>query len=181
MADVRVVSATNRDLLRMVEAGEFRADLYYRIAGIKVTIPPLRERRTDIPAMAEALLNRLHDPRKLQCHLTDESLQKLKMHDYPGNVRELKNILLQAVSLTTNGVITPDLINLEKSRRTTEAAQRRHSDHEKLSIKDMESRHISDLLTQHHGHRRKVADELGISERTLYRKIDRYNLGNAGK
>jgi len=174
-ADVRIVSATSRNLLQMVEAGEFRADLYYRLAGIKITIPPLRERASDIPALAEALLKRMDTKGGKAYSLNKAAMEKLSGHSFPGNVREMKNILQQAILLSTNGIITPDLIQLD-NLHPDDAQKRRHADNSKVSMKEMEAKHITELLDKYNGHRRKVADELGISERTLYRKLDKYNL-----
>ena len=179
-ANVRVISSTSRDLLKMVEDGEFRADLYYRLAGIKVTIPPLRDRKTDIPALAKALLNRMDQKGGKAYVLNPAAEKKLLSHSFPGNVRELKNILQQAALLSTNGIITPDLIHLDDIQPES-MQKRRHADNSRLSIKELEAKHIAELLDKHEGHRRKVADELGISERTLYRKLDRYNLSGDSK
>jgi transcriptional regulator with PAS, ATPase and Fis domain len=173
-ADVRIVSATTRNLLEMVEHGTFRADLYYRIAGIKVDIPPLRDRRQDLPVLAEAILNRLTG--SMKAGISARAIDKLMTHDFPGNLHELRNILQQALIISTNGVITPELINIEFSRKKFQPDK-----HDGASIREIEARHIADLLTRHGGHRRKVADELGISERTLYRKLVKYDLRNTGK
>ncbi len=178
-ADVRIVSATSQNLLSLVEQGKFRADLYYRIAGIKVSIPPLRDRRSDIPALANALLKRLDTPSHIQYSISKEAMKSLTKYDYPGNVRELKNILQQAALLCTNGIITPELIQLDSSNQP--GKQRRMADTSKLSIKEMEAKHIGELLARYQGHRRKVAAELGISERTLYRKLDKYSLNGDRK
>ncbi len=179
-ADVRIVSATSKNLLKMVEDGKFRADLYYRLAGIKVKIPPLRERSSDIPALANTLLKRLDTTGNKQYSINEAAMRKLVDHSYPGNVRELKNILQQAAMLSTNGIISPELIELDML--TSEFnPHRRLSDNANVSIKQLEAKHIADLLAKHDGHRRKVADELGISERTLYRKLDKYNLADTRK
>jgi PAS domain S-box-containing protein len=179
-ADVRIVSATSKNLLKMVEDGKFRADLYYRLAGIKIKIPPLRDRPSDIPALANELLKRLDTTGNKQYSINEAAMRKLVGHAYPGNVRELKNILQQAAMLSTNGIITPELIELDML--TSEFnPNRRLSDNANVSIKELEAKHIADLLAKHGGHRRKVADELGISERTLYRKLDKYNLADPRK
>ena len=109
-ADVRIVSCTSRDLLKLVEDGKFRADLYYRLAGIKVVIPPLRERKRDIPILAETLLTRIDSKHGHAYKINDAALKKLIRHSFPGNIRELKNILQQAALLSTNGIITPCLL-----------------------------------------------------------------------
>lgn len=187
-ADVRIVSATNRNLLDRVDQGLFREDLYYRIAGIDVTLPSLRERRPDIPALAEALLARIGSAAKRRPRLGEDAISRLMAYDYPGNVRELRNVLQKAAALTANGIIHAKHIQFESSGDIsplklpqpeplppmTETAVMVSS--AGLSIEEMEIRHIQDLLARHSGHRRTVADILGISERTLYRKLNRYDL-----
>jgi transcriptional regulator with PAS, ATPase and Fis domain len=173
----------------MVDDGTFRADLYYRIAGISITIPPLRERRADIPALVEALTRRLSDNNGNQCKITRESTELLRRYDYPGNIRELQNILKKAAALSTNGIITPDLLELDEfaSIYQNPLADRRmfsrgdDTDTGKRSMTELESAHIRSLLTQFNGHRSKVADVLKISERTLYRKLKQYGLQDVGK
>ena len=192
--DVRIITATNRNLMAMVAEGRFREDLYFRIAGVKVHIPPLRERRMDIPALAEALIKRMcNSDTASRCHLTKEAVERLMNHDFPGNVRELLNVLQQAVALSPNGVVTAEHIRLNDhlanggapdhshaiapSDAAPEAVET-HADAPR-TIADAEARHIADLLRRHDQNRRVVATVLGISERTLYRKIKRYQISSA--
>lgn len=187
-ADVRIISATNRNLLERVDQGAFREDLYYRIAGIDVILPPLRERRLDIPALADALLSRMGWAGKNAPRLAADAVTRLMDYDYPGNVRELRNILQKGVALSGNGIIHARHIHLGsqnegKAKAVTQigisvkpASPLAEGRPSSLSIEEMEIRHISELLAHHGGHRRTVADILGISERTLYRKLNRYGL-----
>jgi len=188
-ADVRFVSATNRNLLERVDQGLFREDLYYRIAGIDVTLPSLRERRPDIPALADALLARISGGGKNVPRLSAGAISRLMSYDYPGNVRELRNVLQKAAALSGNGMIHArhiqfDSQNEGKAQMATQvgipvghpAPPSILGTPSAFSIKEMEIRHIGELLEQHGGHRRTVADILGISERTLYRKLNRYGL-----
>jgi DNA-binding NtrC family response regulator len=184
-ADVRIISATNRNLLDRVDQGQFREDLYYRIAGIDVTLPSLRERRQDIPALADALLGRISGTGKRPPRLGADAVTRLMGYDYPGNVRELRNVLQKAAALTANGIIHARHIQFEGANgaRPQKAPQAKGRAEDAavaggstLSIEEMEIRHIQDLLERHKGHRRTVADILGISERTLYRKLNRYGL-----
>ncbi|MEO1765886.1 sigma-54 interaction domain-containing protein [Thiobacter aerophilum] len=176
-ADVRLVSATNRDLLAMVDEGRFRQDLYYRIAGIDVRLPPLRERRSDIPALAEVLLGRLGTRDGRRYRFSDEALALLVQYDYPGNVRELRNIVQKAAALAPNGLIGPEhiLFPHERDRRSVPEAPAPVPDRPPRMV-ELEARHIAEMLTRHQGNRRRVAQALGISERTLYRKLARYQL-----
>jgi len=186
-ADVRLISATNNDLLKKVESGEFRQDLYYRIAGIDLRLPSLKQRSTDIPALAQAMLKRITRIGMPHYKLSPEALAKLQAYTFPGNIRELKNILLKAVSESNHGIISAANIHLpqlpekpqteiqheipvELLRQATDLKPRN------ASIAELEAEHIAKLLLSYNGHRRHVADTLGISERTLYRKLKRYHL-----
>ena len=188
-ADIRVVCATHNNLRKMVEENTFRKDLYYRIAGISITIPPLRERRADIPALVETLLKKLRTRNNIQCKITHNSLDILNNYDYPGNIRELQNILQKAAALSTNGIITPDLLQLDEFADIYQnpLADRRLNSRNgddaygKRSMSELESEHIRSLLSQFKGHRSKVAEVLKISERTLYRKLKQYGLQDVGK
>ncbi len=183
-ADVRIVSATNRDLLEMVDRGAFRQDLYYRIAGIDIILPTLRERRLDIPALAEMFLRRIGADAKRSYHLTQEAIDRLVHYDFPGNVRELRNILQKAAALSEDGVVTAELIRLESylpSRLSPPGLPSKDGDDRGQSMTDVESQYIAELLKRYNGHRRTVADVLGISERTLYRKLNQYGLREAGE
>ena len=182
-ADIRVVCATNNNLRKMVDEGVFRADLYYRIAGISITIPPLRERRADIPALVDALIKKLRHPSGTRCKISQEALDLLRGYDYPGNIRELQNILQKAATLSTNGIITPDLLELDEFADIYQSppGDRGKGIDGKRSMTELESDHIRSLLLQFRGHRSKVADVLKISERTLYRKLKQYNLQDVGK
>jgi two-component system, NtrC family, response regulator AtoC len=186
-ADVRLVSATNNDLLKKAQAGEFRHDLYYRIAGIDLRLPSLRERSSDIPALAQAIVKRITRVGMPHCKLTQAALEKLQNYAFPGNIRELRNILLKAVSESNHGIINDSNIHLSQPHERPPL----NSQHEipvdiirqeisgknpNVSIAELEAEHIQKLLLSYNGHRRNVADTLGISERTLYRKLKLYNI-----
>jgi two-component system, NtrC family, response regulator AtoC len=189
--DVRIICATHNNLRQMVEQRTFRADLYYRIAGISITIPPLRERRTDIAPLVKAMLEKTRAANGSAGRISDEALQTLQHYDYPGNIRELYNIIQKAVTVSTNGLITADQLQLNNFTNVyiNPLADRRKNSREleanrpstNRSLTDVEATHIESLLHQHNGHRAKVAEELCISERTLYRKLKQYNLQNVGK
>lgn len=191
--DVRIICATHNNLRKMVEQGTFRADLYYRIAGISITIPPLRERRADITPLVKAMLERSRTSGGIVPRLTDGALEQLQNYDFPGNIRELKNIIQKAVSLTTDGTIDEKLLNLntlsnvyinplaDRRLQDRTSSSRLNTPNTNQSLTDVEATHIESLLHQYDGHRAKVAEELHISERTLYRKLKQYNLQNIGK
>jgi PAS domain S-box-containing protein len=189
--DVRIICATHNNLRKMVEHGTFRADLYYRIAGISITIPPLRERRSDISPLVKSMLEKTKTPNGFAGRASDEALIMLQNYDYPGNIRELHNILQKAVTKSTTGLVTPDLLQLNNftkvylnpltDRRMATHDQKSSSPSTNQSLTDVEATHIESLLHQHNGHRARVAEELRISERTLYRKLKQYNLQYVGK
>jgi DNA-binding NtrC family response regulator len=166
-ADVRLVSATNRRLLDEVDERRFRLDLYYRLAGIDVTLPALRERREDIPALATFLLKRLTGERRT-CRLDAGAQAALQTHEFPGNVRELRNLLQRAVLTCRDGMIRAADLQLPVVAAPVPTATR--------PLVDIEREHIRALLDTHLGHRNRVATALGITERTLYRKLKRHGL-----
>ncbi len=189
--DVRIICATHNNLRKMVEQGSFRADLYYRIAGISITIPPLRERRADIAPLIKAMLEKTKGHDGIAGRISDGALEMLQLYDYPGNIRELYNILHKAVATSTGGLITTDLLQLNNfanvysnplaDRRKSSRNPKAHAPSTNRSLTDVEATHIESLLHQHDGHRARVAEELCISERTLYRKLKQYNLQGVGK
>lgn len=167
-ANVRLVSATNRQLLDEVDEKRFRLDLYYRLAGIDVTLPPLRERREDIPALAAFQIKRLVGGRRA-CRLDPAALATLQAYDFPGNVRELRNLLQRAVLTCQDGMIRASDLNLRVAMPPT-------SPDAPQPLAEVERTHIRTLLDSYNGHRSRVASALGITERTLYRKLKRYGL-----
>jgi DNA-binding NtrC family response regulator len=147
-------------------------------------LPTLRARRSDIPALAEALLARINQANQANCYLTGEAMDKLMNYDYPGNVRELRNIMQRAVALCSSsvtGAIHGREIIFSNGSRTVarqEPARLAASAEagEPSSMRDVEARYIAELLERYVGQRRLVAQALGISERTLYRKLRLYGL-----
>lgn len=166
--DVRVVAATNKDLASLVQAGTFREDLYYRIRVIHLKLPSLQERREDIPLLVDHLIgkfNRLQG--KDVAGVSDDVMARLMEHDYPGNVRELENIIEQAFVLCHGGLI--ELNHLPPELRPATAAGREPS--LPMSLRAMEKFLISETLERRKGNRKLAAKDLGINASTLYRKI----------
>ncbi len=165
--DVRIVSATNRDLPTLVREGQFREDLFYRVRVISVQLPELRQRREDIPLLIEHIIARFN---RLQARsiagVSDEVLARLMEHDFPGNVRELENIIEQAFVLCRNGVIELHHLPPEFRPAQTAAATQRP-----MTLQSMERFMIAEALRRHGGNRKKAARQLGIDPSTLYRKI----------
>ena len=186
-ADVRLIAATNNDLLKKIHEGGFRSDLYYRIAGIDLRLPSLRERSSDIPVLAQAILKKITQVGQPHFKLTPEAVDKLQGYTFPGNIRELKNILLKAVSESNHNIISAANIHFSHQHEKNEASTKHEIPVDVIreateikpqsaSMAELEAEHIGKLLLSYNGHRRNVADTLGISERTLYRKLKRYNL-----
>ena len=167
-ADFRLVAATHRDLKAMVEAGAFRRDLYDRIAAFPIHLPALRERREDLPLLAEALLARLASGRKLR--LSPEALTTLQGYDYPGNIRELRNLLERAVLLTDGEVIRPEALLLDHTPVPQDSSPLA-KDHI-LPLDQAERSYVHWALARLNGDKKRLANLLGISERTLYRKLE---------
>ena len=168
--DVRIVAATNKDLDRQVQAGHFRSDLYYRINTINVVLPPLRERVADIPLIAHHFLRQYggaNPPR-----LTEDAVEALQAYAWPGNVRELRNVIERAVLLATGGVIRAS--DLPLSRSAPAPGEGAGGADGGLALADLERRHIESVLRQTNWHQGKAATMLGISSKTLYRKIREY-------
>lgn len=174
--DVRVIAATNRDMQRMVEEGAFRQDLYYRLSAFPVKIPPLRQRKDDIVALAEHFLAHMPEGER-HIPLSSEVIEKLLGYDYPGNVRELRNIIERAMILACDDILRPDHIVLEDRELLREQAARAYSPELTEQLVRRRGRLtdelVLDALEKTAGHRSRAARLLGVSERTLYRHIRR--------
>ena len=188
-ADFRVVCATNRDLLQEVNEGRFREDLYYRLAGVMIHLPSLNERQEDIPLISHTLLNRINQIRNSHFCLTDRASKWLQKRLFPGNIRELRNLLNAVVSSSHNKQIDVDILqrmSLPLNNHTDKTSLSGHTPpqakkdeyrtQEQVSLIDLEKRQIKQLLQQFSGNRKKSADALGISVRTLYRKLLKYGI-----
>jgi DNA-binding NtrC family response regulator len=173
--DVRVVCATNRNLEEMVQKGEFRQDLFFRVNTFEIGLPALRERRDDIPALAQSLIARhLPRSRNIAGVLSDEVLALLKQHDWRGNVRELANALEHAVILSEGNPISvndlPTTVS-QPSRKGRGGFGIFDGAHPR-TLREMEVDIIIQALDKHGGDKRKAARELGIALKTLYNKLN---------
>ncbi|MGM0611861.1 MAG: sigma-54 interaction domain-containing protein [Thermodesulfobacteriota bacterium] len=167
--DVRVIVATNQDLKELVEQGIFRRDLYYRIRVVRLRIPPLRERRDDIPLLIDHFINKFnHLQGKDIAGVTDSVMNRLAEYDYPGNIRELENIIERAFVFCRGGLIEmrhlPSELRDPHSRGILESEQG-------MTLKEMEKALIVEALRRNSGNRKMTAQTLGINPSTLYRKI----------
>ena len=183
--DVRVVAATNRDLEAAYRAGTFRKDLYFRLNVVTVHLPPLRERRSDIPMLVHHFLNRYTPTTHLQ--VTAAAMKSLLQYDWPGNVRELENCIARAVTLGDQQTI--DVHDLPPAIRTDQPIAQETSSQDASSLSttalaEMERMTILRVFEQAHGDKALAGKMLGISRATLYRKLKRYHIalhGTPGK
>lgn len=172
-ADVRVVAATNRDLSRLVESGEFRQDLFYRINVVKIELPSLRERREDIPLLVDHFIKKFNLKRgRFVEGVSDAVMDILLKYDFPGNVRELENIIEHAFILRKEGLIKPDDLPAEVVKRS----DIRSTPAKTSMLRRSEAETIRSALERHGGNRIQTARELGIDRTTLWRKMRRYGL-----
>ena len=166
--DIRLISATNRDLHEAVSKGEFRQDLLFRINTIHINIPPLRNRKEDIVPLAERFMVRYGEKyNKTGLMLSGEAAEKLKAHPWEGNIRELQNVIEKAVIMCDGDIISPDHIELHTSQ---------HPLNESQTLEEMERQTIAGAIAQCGGNLSQVAQQLGITRQTLYNKIKRYGL-----
>lgn len=180
--NVRVVCATNADLPRLIEEGRFREDLYYRINLITVHLPPLRERKDDIPALAAYFINKQCEANAMPpVTLSDDTVKRLKSFSYPGNIRQLKNIVERAVLMSGKSVITVEDIELPAEHSTPHTPHSSpHTPHSTLNtistLEEQERTAIENAMKEYDGNLSKVAEALGLSRGALYRRLEKYNL-----
>jgi DNA-binding NtrC family response regulator len=167
--DVRVVAATNRDLQTLVEAGEFRQDLWFRLNVVHVRLPPLRERRSDIPILAQHFLRRFNERYQRQVRLSPSGLKSLEEHGWPGNVRQFQHLLERLTILSPVEVLEGNAV--ADSLRTLDP---RHKPVESLA--DAEEDQIRKVLAATGGNKTRAAQILHIERKTLYRKLERMEL-----
>jgi len=178
--EVRVLCATNRDLRKMIESDEFREDLFFRINTFEIRLPPLRERRSDIPDLAKHLLGRAarRPPEQVADLLTPEAVDVLLEHSWPGNVRELANVMEHAYILSGGGKITPEHLPHQLrapaagSPPTLSLAAATAGPAPARTLHEIEMEHILRVVDKHGGNKPAAAAELGISLKTLYNKLN---------
>ncbi len=174
-ADVRIIAATNQDLEEMVKAGNFRQDLYYRINVVKLELPPLRNRKEDIPLLINHFIKKFNQLQgKEICRVSPETLRRLMDYDFPGNIRELENILEYASIVCRNGIIRLEHLpeNIRNSRITSiESLKPTERD-----VKKSEKMILHEALEDNFWHRTATAAQLGIHPSTLWRKIKRFGI-----
>ena len=177
--DVRLIAATNEDLVKKIQEGQFRQDLYYRFNVIPIEVPPLRERLDDLPNLIDHFFKkysgRYH--RELKS-ISSEALQLIYQYPWPGNIRELENLIERLIVTCPEKIITPQWLPLEYQSK--QAGEIKSSPEEMLktnqTLRDLERETIRKVLAQNKGHRGKTAEQLGISRKVLWSKMKEYHL-----
>ncbi|WP_240612788.1 sigma-54 interaction domain-containing protein [Alteromonas flava] len=168
-ADFRLICASHKNLLQMVEKGEFRQDLYYRIAGFPIDLPSLRERQPDIPALARHFLSVSDSKHK---RFSEPALEKISRYEFPGNIRELRNLVERSALMANEDIINPEDILIApvsiKPSGNTNAAL--------LSLEEAEAEYLTAICARQDMPINELAERLGVSTRTLYRKLQKYGL-----
>ncbi len=173
--DIRILAATNKDLKHEVQQGSFRQDLYFRLNVISLHVPPLAERRDDIPLLCHHFVNKFADALGKDVKgVSDDVLRILMDYEFPGNVRELENIIERAVTLTTTTTIGVELLPLDLRQASFRIQSRRHK--EFLSLEENERSYIEWVLQQVNDNKTRAAEILGIDRVSLWRKLKRYNM-----
>ncbi len=173
-ADIRFLFATNRNLAAAVEDGEFNEALFHRINVFQIEIPPLRERKEDLPLLVEHFLGRL-SPRAGSAAISEKAMSCLLSYNWPGNVRELRNVLERSLILAENGLVTESSLPKELVYRQPAGCDESHAGSNN-TLEDMEKDHILNMLSLYDGNRQKTAQALGIGRKTLYRKLEKYGI-----
>lgn len=188
--NVRLISATNRDLEKMVREGKFREDLYYRLNVVPIFLPPLRERREDIPGLVQHFLEKSNQENQKNIkYVSDAAMDYLMNYGWPGNVRELENAITRAIILCKKDTLTPELFPIPSETRSHPALQSFNppdpiSDLENVSfdgpmpekVENLEKRMIQHALEKSNGNQRQAAKILGLTERILGYKIKKYGI-----
>ncbi|WP_434798186.1 sigma-54 interaction domain-containing protein [Terrisporobacter vanillatitrophus] len=176
--DVRVVAATNKNLEDLVKNGQFREDLYYRLKVIPITLPTLRQRKSDIPLLIDYMIKEYaHKLNKDVIGIEEDASKTLVDYTWPGNVRELQNIIEYSINMSTSSLLTLDII--PNNIKATYYDEKSHKEEEIRTLEDLEKEEIGKAFNKYKHYKKDkelVAKALGISRATLYRKLEKYNL-----
>jgi len=173
--ELRVIAATNKDLETAVQSGQFRQDLFFRLNVVQIKLPPLRERKSDIPVLVQSFLEKFADPGRPAPTLAEDAMTRLTAYDWPGNVRELENAIERAVALGSGPILhSGDLpSNLQYARAAGNTDSMPAND-ELVPLEELERRAILRALRESGGDKLMAARLLGIGKTTLYRKLKQY-------
>ena len=170
--DVRIIAATNRDLETAIRAGGFRQDLYFRLNVVQLKLPPLRDRKSDIPLLVTSFLEKFSDPQRPVRTIAEDAMRRLMAYDWPGNIRELENAVERAVALGSGPILhlgdLPSNLQYKADEKPLEVD-------ELLPLEDLERRAIFRALHETGGDKLAAARLLGIGKTTLYRKLKQYD------
>jgi DNA-binding NtrC family response regulator len=172
--DIQVVAATNCDLAALVDKGAFRRDLFYRLNVVTLTVPPLRERKADLPLLLNYFLEKHATKQHRFTNIAQETLEALENYSFPGNVRELENIVERALALGSGETMTPDLLP-EEVRIPSASLQNPQTSH-LMTLEEMERHYIADILAAVGGNKTRAAAILGIDRVSLWRKLKRLHV-----
>jgi transcriptional regulator with PAS, ATPase and Fis domain len=174
--DIRIIAATNQPLKKRVLEGAFREDLFYRLNVVNITVPPLRERMSDLPLLFDHFLKR-HSRRigrRVAAH--PEVIEMLSSHGWPGNVRELENMVERAIALNTSGMLTAADFSEYMTRKENRSTQ---FPADLVSLEEIERQYVGHVIERCNGNMSRAAEVLRIDRRTLYRMMERF--GNHGE
>ncbi|MGV8018048.1 MAG: sigma-54-dependent transcriptional regulator [Ignavibacteria bacterium] len=171
--DVRLISATNQNIRSLISSKNFREDLFYRISTVSVSLPPLNDRISDIPALTNFILNSLSKKLGRELSITTEALSMLMKHSYKGNIRELENILEQSAITAQKGIIDVKHITTNGDRSYFEDYINESNG---VSLKELEKKYILKVLEISGGNKKRTAEILGIDRKTLYNKLSEFNM-----
>jgi DNA-binding NtrC family response regulator len=174
--DVRILAASNRDLAQLLKQGQFREDLYYRLAVVRIDLPSLEERRDDIPLLVRHFLRRLNEKDGLGVTIDPAAVQRLQQLRWPGNVRELENTVNRLAIFAPTGEITLADVEAEAQRLPESAPEPVVTAAAPDRLLELERQHILQILKQTGGNRSEAARRLGIERKTLYRKALRLGI-----
>jgi DNA-binding NtrC family response regulator len=174
--DIRLIAATNKDLQKLVAEGNFREDLFYRLNVFPITVPPLRERKEDIPLLAKHFLRNTTITGKDKKEISDEAMELLLKYHWPGNVRELQNVIERAIILSDDQCITPKDLPLTLKVEPERSKENGGATNNIRSLQDLEKNYILKVLEECGGNRVKAARAMNLSERTLYRKLKKHHI-----
>jgi DNA-binding NtrC family response regulator len=167
--DVRVIAATNKDVQKMVEEGKFREDLWYRLNVVRLTVPPLCERASDIPLLVHYFLKRYNERYQLDTRITDSGVKAMEQYSWPGNIRQLQHMMERLTILAPGGRVDGGVVQAAIEQMDSR-------DHGSESLADTETEQIRRVLAATSGNKSRAAKILGIERKTLYRKLDRMGL-----
>jgi len=170
--DVRIISTSNRDIVSSIQQGRFREDLYYRLKVIDIEMPPLRERREDIPILVQHFIHKFSkELKKAVSKVSEDTLKLLVSYSWPGNVRELENIIQRAITLSQHEVILPDDLPASMIQKADDKLFEKAME-ENFTLDQLEKEYIKRVLIETGGNKSKAAERLGLDRKTLYRKLE---------